>query len=620
MTKTDPDFRQPDPSVSSGSNEKQYEKSSSEIQLHATVTEQTDAGSSSDVSSSMDASSAASSDASSSSSVSSDAQNAGSTSENQSESKEQKDHAVVSTSERFVQITEVLHKYKAIKGMTPQKLRLILEDLGPTYVKLGQIMSSRQDLIPAEYAKELQKLRSDVEPMPYEVVEQEIVAAYGKTPDELFASFNRTPLGSASMAQVHQAVTKDGEDVVIKVQRPHLYEQMKVDVAMMKKAAKLLSLNSVISGLVDLDDVIDEFWTTAKQEMDFRHEAANAIRFAQENDSVPYLHIPKIYTEYTRPNMLVMEEVKGVEIDNYPTLEKGGYSREEIATKLGMNFIDQVVERGFFHADPHSGNLKIVGDKIVWLDFGMMGELSKGEASEMFTALRALAARDLSGLTDAVLQIGIPPENLDYIGFSNALEDYLGRYVNESFSDLDLGNMVTEAVEICRNFGIRLPKGITLLARSLVTIQGTLKDLDSNVNMLTYISREKTSIDSIDWQKEIEKFLKTSYASLNALSVLPGKVDHVVTQLERGRLQVGLKIVDLPSVMPQIDHLVDRLVVCILIAALLMGSSIICTTGMKPTFLGIPLLGFAGFFISFCLSLWLFYKMLFKRSKGNKLF
>lgn len=527
---------------------------------------------------------------------------------------------LVSSGERFAQIVKVLSRHHVQQGITPVKLREIFEDLGPTYVKLGQIMSSRTDLLPKEYAKELEKLRSDVNPMPYAVVKEEIERAYGKPIDQIFSYIDEKPLGSASMAQVHEAITPDGDKVVIKVQRPGIYEQMRVDVKMMKKAAKLISLDQVISGLVNLDDVIDEFWKTAQEEMNFRHEAANAIRFGAENDAVPYLHIPKIYSQYTRQNMLVMEEIDGIEIDNYPALEEEGYSRKEIAMKLGMNFIDQVIEHGFFHADPHSGNLKIVDDKIVWLDFGMMGELTRGQAQQMSGALDALAQRDLPRLCDAILNIGIPPEDLDYIGFSNALETYLNRYINQSFSDLDLGVMVTEAIEICQRYSIRLPSSITMLARSMVTIQGTLKDLDDQVNMLKYISSEGKTLDQIDWNKEISTFLKESYAGLKALTHMPVRLDRTLSLLQKGRLQVGIKISDLDHLMPQISHLVDRLVVCILIAALLMGSSIICTTGMKPQLLGIPVLGLAGFFISFCLSLWLFYKMLFNRKNGNRLF
>ncbi len=528
--------------------------------------------------------------------------------------------APISGTRRFGQIVSVLHKYNALREMTPVKLRMILEDLGPTYVKLGQIMSSRTDLIPKDYARELAKLRSNVNTMPYEVVSAEIEKAYGKKPEELFASFDPQPIGAASMAQVHQAVLKDGRKVVVKVQRPGIYDQMKVDVSMMKKAGKLLSLDSVISSVVDINEVIDEFWQSAKEEMDFTHEANNAIRFARENEGIAYIHVPYIDQQLTKKNILVMEDIGGVEIDNYPELARQGYDRREIAMKLGMNFLNQIVDAGFFHADPHSGNLKIQDGKICWLDFGMMGEISPGESAAINEALHAAAARDVSALTDAVLQIGIAPDDFDYIGFSNALESYLNQYISVSFSDMDLGAMVEKAVEICHQYGVALPKGITMLARSLVTIQGTLKDLDPEVNMLSYISKEKNSFDSIDWNKEVEHFLSQSYADLKAMMNLPLKADHVLSLLQRGQMRVGISLSDLKTLMPQISHLVDRLVVCILIAALLMGSSIICTTNMKPKFLDIPLLGFAGFFISFCLSLWLFYKMIFHPGKGNRLF
>ncbi len=525
------------------------------------------------------------------------------------------------SSGRLGQILKVFNKYHALQGMTPQKLRMILEDLGPTYVKFGQIMSSRQDLLPPAYTHELEKLRSKVNPMPYELVCQEIVKTYGKTPEELFASFSKTPLGSASMAQVHEATTKDGQKVVVKVQRPGLYEQMKVDVDMMQKGAKILSKNKAISSLMDLPELINEFWTTSKEEMDFRHEANNANRFRKQMKGLNYIKVPKILNEFTRPNILVMEDIGGIQIDDYPALAKEGYSREEIAMRLGLNFLDQIIEDGFFHADPHSGNLKVDEGQIAWIDFGMMGEITKGEANSIGSILKALAARDVAGIADGVLEIGIPPANLDYVGFCNALENYLNRYLSQSFDNLDLGVMAEEAIEICHAYKIKLPKGIAMLGRSLVTIQGTLKDLNPQVNMLSYISKEKTSFDQIDWNQEIESSLRQMYADYKALLNLPLRADRILGLLQKGQLRLGISVSDLEqTILPSLNQTIDRVVVVILIAALLVGSSIVCTTNMKPTFLDIPLLGFAGFFVSFCLSLWLFYKMLFRPKKGDQLF
>lgn len=528
--------------------------------------------------------------------------------------------AQISKVKRFEQILAVLHKYDAIKEMTPAKLRMILEDLGPTYVKLGQIMSSRQDLIPAEYTRELEKLRSNVAPMSYEEVSEQIETSLGKKPEEIFAYFSKTPLGSASMAQVHQAVTKNGEKVVVKVQRPGIYEQMEVDVKIMKKAGKLLSLNKVISSVVDIPTVISEFWTSAKEEMDFTHEAENAKRFARENKDYNYISVPKIYDEYTSRDILVMDEVDGVSIDDYQSLSEQGYSRQEIAMKLGVNFMDQVVKRGFFHADPHSGNLKVQDGKVVWLDFGMMGELSPAEAAQMNGAIKAMAARDNVRLTDCVLAIGIPPKDLDYTGFYSAVEQFLNRYIALSFADIDIAKMVTDVVEICHQYRIMLPKGITLLARSMVTIQGTLKDLDPSVNILQYVATEEKTIADMDWNQAFLKLIESAAQAGKASLNLPLEANNILRQMQKGQFKMNMRLTDLPQLMPSVDKMIDRVILAMLIAALLVGSSIVCTTNMKPTFLDIPLLGFLGFFVSFCLSLFLFYKMLFGKHRDKNLF
>lgn len=527
---------------------------------------------------------------------------------------------LTSRPKRFGQILSVLNKYQVTKRLTPQKLRLILEDLGPTYVKLGQIMSSRNDMLPKEYITELQKLRSDVEPMDYETVRQIIVNTYGKPPEELFAKFWAKPLGSASMAQVHQAQTWDGENVVVKIQRPNIYEQMEVDIDMMRKAAKLVNLSSVISSVVDIDSALDEFWNTAKQELDFTQEAKNATRFRENYKDWKYIGAPKIHDQFTRRDVLVMDDIQGCEIDDYAQLEKEGYSREEIARKLAYNYIDQVINKGFFHADPHAGNIKIDDGKIDWIDFGMMGDLSKRDSALMKEALHAVAEGNTTKLTDAILAIGIPTKEVDYTGFYSALDQFMQRYLNKSLENIEMTEMVQEMVDICHTYGIMLPRGIATLARSLVTMEGTMKDLDPGINIISIIASQQTSISDIDWEQTLQSFLKKLYRSASASLDLPVQTNDVLSLIRKGQLKTNLKVLDLEQIMPDLNKMVDRIVVCVLIAALLMGSSIICTTELKPKFLDIPLLGFVGFFISFCLSIWLFVKMLFRRRGKNSIF
>lgn len=528
-------------------------------------------------------------------------------------------NAVISKRQRFGQILHVLRKYQINKGLTPQKLRMILEDLGPTYVKLGQIMSSRADLIPQKYTEELQKLRSNVQPMDFSVVEQILEESYGKKLDEVFLTIDPIPVGSASMAQVHQAVLINGQDVVVKVQRPHIYEQMEVDVEMLRKAARAIKLDKALSSIVDPDTMIDEFWQAAREELDFKLEAANAIRFAEAYKDWKFILIPKIYKDLTTTNVLVMEDIHGVEIDNYPALAQEGYSRNEIARKLASNYIDQVVRLGFFHADPHSGNIRIQDGKIVWLDFGMMGALSERDAQTIREAMNAVVQNDITRLTDAVLAIGVPTREVDYSGFSSTLESFMNRYVSMSLENIDIADVLQEMVKICHEYGIRLPRGITMLGRSMLTFEGTLLDLDPSVNILSVIADQRTSAADVDWEKEFEKWARNMYSTLSHAMNIPSESDNVLRLMRKGQLKVNLRLMDLQDLLPDLNLMVDRIIICVLIAALLMGSSIVCTTKLKPMVADIPLLGLLGFVVSFLLSVWLFFKMLIRR-KGGSLF
>ncbi|WP_283651276.1 ABC1 kinase family protein [Ileibacterium valens] len=524
---------------------------------------------------------------------------------------------IISKSERFVQMVEVLRKYHAFKGMTPVKLRMILEDLGPTYVKLGQIMSSRSDILDPVYCKELEKLRSNAEPMDEETVREIIKQTYGKEPEELFLEFDMKAIGAASMAQVHKAKTKDGSDVVVKIQRPNIYAQMEVDVDILKKASGLVDLNKTISSIVNLNDVLDEFWNTAKQEMDFRHEAMNAEKFASNYKGIRFIMCPKIYDEFTRKHVLVMQNIEGVQIDDYEALNQLGYSREEIAMKLADNYIDQVADKGYFHADPHSGNIRIWDGKICWLDFGMMGSITPGEASLINQALNAIVSGDHVRLTDAVLAIGIHTREVDYVAFSNQLEDFMQRYLSSSLDDIDVTQVVNDMIKICHTNGIMLPRNITMLLRSLVTIEGTMKDLDPEVNILTIVKKRSQVITGEQVEKQFRDLLVRWSRSANQAADIPMEVADLLRMIRKGQFRMNLKLTDADTMMPDVNKMVDRIVVCVLIAALLMGSSVICTTNLKPTFLDIPLLGFAGFFLSFCLSVWLFIKMLFRGRKNS---
>lgn len=518
---------------------------------------------------------------------------------------------------RLGQILRILKKHKVTQGMDPVKFRQILEDLGPTYVKIGQIMATRQDIFSQRYCSELEKLRSDVKPMPFETVKEVLTEAYGPDLDKVFTRIDETPLGSASIAQVHKAWLKDGPMVVVKVQRPGIYQEMEEDIRLLRKASGILKLSDVFSSVVDVNVVLDEFWTSAQQEMDFTNEAQNAIRFRRDYEDCAWLSAPVVYEDLTSRKVMVMEYISGCEIDDDARLDAEGYDRHEIAMRLGTNYITQITDFGFFHADPHSGNIRVRDGQIVYIDFGMMGTLTDRDRRLMKQAIKALAVRDTLKLTDTILTLGVVKRPPDYANLTQSIEEYVSIYCENSLEDIDLPAMVQDLFTICHEYGIALPKGISMLARSLVTFEGTIEVLDPSTNAMKIISTQKASLLSSDWGRDLQHVLTRLQADADHMLNMPVQLSDILSMVRRGQLKVNLDLQGADSTIANFDRMINRIIVCLLIVALLMSSSIICTTKMKPEFLGIPLLGFAGFFIAFCMSMWLFVKMLFLHQKNK---
>ena len=313
--------------------------------------------------------------------------------------------AQLDEAKRFAEIVAILQKHHLVQGLTPEKVRDIFVDLGPTFVKFGQILSMRSDILPKEYCLALETLRTDVTPMPLTEVERILTQAYARPWQEVFSDIGIRPLGSASIAQVHAATLTDGQRVVVKVQRPDLYEIMSRDVRLLKRAAVLLKYTPLASAL-DFHAVLDEIWRTVQQELDFTIEADNIAEFKRLNDGVAYADCPATYPKWCTKNVLVMEYIGGHQIDDAAGLRADGYDLNEIAVKLVHNYIRQITVYRFFHADPHPGNIRVQDGKIVWLDLGMMGRISPREAELYMGIIRTIYEQDVPALTDTLLSLG----------------------------------------------------------------------------------------------------------------------------------------------------------------------------------------------------------------------
>ena len=529
----------------------------------------------------------------------------------------QSEKAKIDNRARLGEITAVLRKHQVTRGVTPEKLRAILEELGPTYVKLGQIMSLHSDVLPQKYCDELMKLTSEVKPMPFETVEEVINRSYREDWHNIFSSIEKETLGSASIAQVHKAKLLDGTDVIVKVERKGIYDIMARDIGLLKRAVGILPPVGGLKNVVDLEMVLDELWSTAQEEMDFLKEAANMEEFTRNNQGIRYIRCPKLYHEYTTSRVLVMEYIGGCPVDDKETLLAEGYDLGEIGRKLVNNYIKQVMEDGFFHADPHPGNVKVMDGKIVWIDMGMMGRLSYRDRNLMAQAVRAIAVGDIALLEATITDLGEIQGKVDSGKLYGELRDLMDRYGNASMGSIDAVEFFQDVMEIMKNNSIRLPHGMTMLVRGLTQMQGVLLGISPDINMAEIAAARlrEEMMQNFDWRKEAGKTGRRIYKAVGRSLDIPPLVKIALEEYLKGQSRIHMELDSTKKFSDLMRRLVRNLVMGLWVMALLISSSIICTTDMKPRILGIPALGFFGYVMAFIICLYVFIRHFLTRNK-----
>ena len=535
----------------------------------------------------------------------------------QQESAAQSEKAKIDNRERLKEITAVLRRHQVTRGVTPEKLRAILEELGPTYVKLGQIMSLHSDVLPQRYCDELMKLTSEVTPMPFETVEEVINRSYREDWHNIFASIDRDTLGSASIAQVHKARLIDGTDVIVKVERKGIYDIMARDIGLLKRAVNILPPVGGRKNVVDQEMVLDELWSTAQEEMDFLKEAANMEEFTRNNQGVRYIRCPKLYHEYTTSRVLVMEYIGGCPVDDKETLLAEGYDLGEIGRKLVNNYIKQVMEDGFFHADPHPGNVKVMDGKIVWIDMGMMGRLSYRDRNLMAQAVRAIAVGDIAVLEATITDLGEIQGKVDSGKLYGELRDLMDRYGNASMGSIDAVEFFKDTMEVMKNNSIKLPHGMTMLVRGLTQMQGVLLGISPDINMAEIAAARlrEEMLQNFDFKTEAGKTGRRIYKAVGRTLDIPPLVKVALEEYLKGQSRINMELDATRKFSDLMRRLVRNLVMGLWVMALLISSSIICTTDMKPKILGIPALGFFGYVLAFIICLYVFVRHFFTRNK-----
>ena len=533
------------------------------------------------------------------------------------ETSEQSGKGKIDNRARLREITAVIRKHQITRGVTPEKLRAILEELGPTYVKLGQIMSLHSDVLPQRYCDELMKLTSEVAPMPFETVEEVINRSYREDWRNIFSSIERETLGSASIAQVHRAKLLDGRDVIVKVERKGIYDIMARDIGLLKRAVSILPPVGGLKNVVDLEMVLDELWATAQEEMDFLKEAANMEEFTRNNQNIRYIRCPKLYHEYTTSRVLVMEYIGGCPVDDKEYLLRHGYDLGEIGRKLVNNYVKQVMDDGFFHADPHPGNVKVLDGKIVWIDMGMMGRLTNRDRKLMARAVRAIAVGDIAVLESTILELGDVQGKIDSGRLYGELRDLMDRYGNASMGSIDAVEFFKDTMEIMKGNSIKLPHGMTMLVRGLTQMQGVLLNISPDINMAEIAADrlKEEMLQNFDLKAEAAKTGRRIYKAAGRSLDIPPLVKIALEEYLKGQARINMELDATKKFSNLMRRLVRNVVMGLWVMALLISSSIICTTDMKPKLLGIPALGFFGYILAFVICLYVFIRHLLTRNK-----
>ena len=503
----------------------------------------------------------------------------------------------ISSARRLKEIVAVLRDRELLQGVTPVKVRQVLEDLGPTFVKLGQIISMRPDFLPNEYQAELTRLQSEVKPMDFSVVKEIVRREYNQSWDGIFASIDEHAMGSASIAQVHRASLLNGDRVVIKVQRPGIYEVMAKDIALLKRAISILNLVRDSEGVVNLESIVDEMWEIAKQEMDFLLEADHIEEFAHLNKDDENILCPKVNRQLTTQRILVMECMDGIPLDDGEGLQAACVDMERIGRRLGINYVKQMIDDGFFHADPHPGNIWVKDGRIIWLDLGMMGRLSVRDRNSFRHAIMALVTNDVYGMKEAVLALGMPRGKVDHIQLYDDVAALMAQYGDLDFEHLKAGEVARKILMVLKSNNIAIPHGFSMFARGVMIMEGVMTRCCPQVNFSEIFAKGlRVSMEKdFSWLAELNKFKRDSYMLMKKSMQLPEQISDILKMTLSGQTKVNLDLTGSQEPLQKLDSMINKMIMAIISAALLLGSSTICTTQMEPKIMEIPLLGVLGY-------------------------
>lgn len=503
--------------------------------------------------------------------------------------------------------------WPALKGPSvPERLRMAFEELGPSFIKLAQILSSRPDLITVQYAKEFKKLQDEVPPFPTEEAKRIIEEEIGVPINKIFTYFDDKPVAAASIAQVHHARLYDGSDVIVKVQRPGIRDQIETDINILTTVARLLDRYMPESRFFNPLGIVEEFSRTVHKEMDFVNEAKNCERFRTNFTENPDIHIPEVHWAFVTEKVLVMERIEGVRIDDIKGIEALSLDRKRLA-RIGVNaYFKMILEDGFFHADPHPGNIFVMPDgRLGFVDFGIVGRVTPEMMETMANTFIALIEKDFDRLIENYIELGIVPLDIDLDRFKKEFKvdliEFLEPLYGRKLQEINFAQYLDILMHLAIKHRMQIPSELLLIDKAMLILENIGRQLDPDFDFISAAEPYATKLVRRRYSpsKVLERAGKNMMELGDFLFLFPRQMKNIIRKILRDDLHIKMTPVGLDRFIKDMDRSSNRITVGMIISAILISSAIMHATGVGPRIFGISILGIASFGLAFLLGIWL---------------
>ena len=494
----------------------------------------------------------------------------------------------------------------------PARVRRALEEMGPTFIKLGQILATRIDLFSSEWIAEFEKLQDRAPPVPFDKIRQQLEVDLGDVPEEIFTELNPEPLAAASIAQVHCARLDDGTKVVVKVRRPGIRPTIEADLRLLQRLAKIIETEAPELKRFRPQEVVRQFTLSLRRELDLVAECRNAERVAASFEKNPEIVVPKVYWQWSGERLNVQQFIDGIPGRDLEAVDKSGLDRKVLARNGSQAVLKMILEDGFFHADPHPGNVfYLPGERIAFIDFGMVGRLSEGRRNQVVDFLQGLVERNAGKVIEVLLDWA-GDVRVDTQMLAIEIDTFIDQYHGVSLKQINLSAMITELTALLRDHELSLPPDLALLIKAFITLEGVGRQLDPDFDMVAaeaapFLHRAMLARYTPDalakrgWQGVA--------GTIDLLTGLPKDLQHLLRVIRRGAFRVNVNVDRLDRFADRVDQAFSRLAMSSVIAALIVGSSIVMTVQGGPTLLGLPFFGLLGFGGAVVSGIWLLFSI-----------